>query len=198
MTQDAQTARQAESNPRVVARLQRTRQLVAAALVTAVMVATGWISIPFGAVPVTLQVFGVVLAALLLTPGWAAASLGVYLLLGAAGVPVFASGHAGLGVVLGPTGGYLGGFVLGAFLGSLLRTRLARRGNPDVVADVAAAIAVIAAVYALGWAQLALVLHLSAVQAFVVGVAPFLAPDAIKAAVAIVIATAVRRAIEPS
>ena len=54
-------------------RASRTRQLVAAALVTSVMVVTGWVSIPFGPVPVTLQVFGVVLAALLLTPGWAAA-----------------------------------------------------------------------------------------------------------------------------
>ena len=176
------------------ARSERTHQLVTAALVTAVMIATGWISIPFGPVPITLQVFGVVLAALLLTPGWAAASLGVYLLLGAAGVPVFANGHAGLGVVLGPTGGYLTGFVLGAGLGSLVRRALRRLGNPPIVADVAAAITVIAAIYAVGWVQLALVLHMGALQSFAVGVAPFLLPDAIKAAVAIVIATAVRRA----
>ena len=176
------------------ARSERTHQLVTAALVTAVMIATGWISIPFGPVPVTLQVFGVVLAALLLTPGWAATSLGVYLLLGAAGIPVFANGHAGLGVVLGPTGGYLTGFVLGAWLGSLVRGAVRRHGNPAVVADIVAAITVIAAIYAVGWVQLALVLHLGALPAFAVGVAPFLLPDAAKAAAAIVIATAVRRA----
>jgi len=179
-------------------RASRTRQLVAAALVTSVMVVTGWVSIPFGPVPVTLQVFGVVLAALLLTPGWAAASLGVYLLLGAVGIPVFAGGHAGLGVVLGPTGGYLTGFVAGAYLGSLVRTLLDRRGNPALVADIAGALVVVAAIYAVGWAQLALVLHLSVLGSLAVGVAPFLVPDLIKAAVAIVIAAAVRRAIEPA
>ncbi len=196
MTQDAQTAERVTASPKSNRR-ERTRQLVAAALVTAVMVASGWISIPFGAVPVTLQVFGVVLAALLLTPGWAATSLGIYVLLGAAGIPVFAGGHAGLGVVLGPTGGYLLGFVAGAFLGSLVRIRLTGRGAPNLAADVAAAIFAIAAIYAVGWTQLALVLHLGVAQAFVVGVAPFLVPDAIKAAIAITIAGAVRRASEP-
>jgi biotin transport system substrate-specific component len=196
MTQDSRptstTLAKADSSPTA----ERTRQLVAASLVTAVMVATGWISIPVGAVPVTLQVFGVVLAALLLTPGWAAAALAVYVLLGAAGIPVFANAHSGLGVVLGPTGGYLTGFIAGAYLGSLTRVRLSGLGAPDIVADIAASAAVIAAIYAVGWVQLATVLHLTALQAFLAGVAPFLVPDAIKAAAAIVIATAVRRAIE--
>ncbi|NTW28771.1 MAG: biotin transporter BioY [Coriobacteriia bacterium] len=160
---------------------------------TALMAVTGWIAIPLGSVPVTLQVFGVVLAALLLPAGWAAASLGAYLVLGAAGVPVFASGQVGLGVVVGPTGGYLFGFVLGASLGALVRGALERRTSA-LVADAAAALVVIVAVYAAGWAQLSLVAHLTAVQAFIGGVAPFVIPDAVKAAVAIVVARGVRRA----
>lgn len=175
-------------------RRRRTRDLVAAALVTALMAATGWIAIPLGPVPITLQIFGVVLAALLLPAEWAAASLGAYAILGAIGVPVFAQGQAGLGVLLGPTGGYIFGFVLAAPLGAYLRQTLQRRGTRQVVADVAAAALVIVVVYAVGWMQLALVLHLTALQSFVVGVLPFVGPDVVKAGVAVAVAAAVRKA----
>lgn len=180
-------------------RQARTRNVVMAGLLTAVMAASGWVSIPVpGAVPITLQVFGVVLAALLLEPAWAAASLAVYVVLGAIGAPVFAGGQGGLGVLFGPTGGYLTGFVLAAYLGALVRSRLVGLGNRELIADIAAAAVVILVVYSAGWAQLALVLHLGPLPSFVAGVAPFLVPDAIKAAVAIIIATAVRRAVRPS
>ena len=180
------------------ARRTRTRSMVAAALLTAVMAASGWVSIPIpGAVPLTLQIFGVVLAALLLAPQWAAASMAVYVLLGAVGVPIYAGGQGGLGVLLGPTGGYLTGFVLAAYLGALIRTRVAERRLHQLASDIAASAVVILVVYSVGWAQLAFVLHLAPLSAFVAGVAPFLVPDVIKAAVAIVIATAVRRAVQP-
>ena len=180
-------------------RQARTRNVAMAGLLTAVMAASGWVAIPVpGAVPITLQVFGVVLAGLLLEPAWAAASLAVYVVLGAIGVPVFAGGQGGLGVLFGPTGGYLTGFVLAAYLGAVVRTRLVGLGKRQLAADIAAAAVVILVVYSVGWAQLALVLHLGPLPAFVAGVAPFLVPDAVKAAVAIVVATAVRRAIQPS
>jgi len=183
----------AGSRARSVSRA-RVRNLVSAALVTALMAASGWISIPLGSVPVTLQVFSVVLAALLLPSAWAAASLGVYLVLGTIGVPVFASGTAGLGVVLGPTGGYVLGFVLAPPLAAFVRESLERAGATQLVADATAGVVAIAVIYALGWAQLAGVAHLSALQALLAGVAPFVVPDAIKAAAAITVATAVRRA----
>ena len=183
----------AGSRARSVSRA-RVRNLASAALVTALMAASGWISIPLGSVPVTLQVFAVVLAALLLPSAWAAASLGVYLVLGTIGVPVFASGTAGLGVVLGPTGGYVLGFVLAAPFAAFVRESLERTGATQLVADAAAGVVAIAVIYALGGAQLAVVAHLSALQALLAGVAPFVVPDAIKAAAAITVATAVRRA----
>ena len=173
-------------------RASRVRHLVAAALVAAFMAATGWIAVPVGPVPVTLQVFGVVLAALLLSWEWAAAALAIYLLMGAAGVPVFALGTAGVGVLLGPTGGYVIGFALAAPLGAWLRRSLERRGIEQVVADVCAASAVIATIYLVGWLQLAAVANMGLLKAFVVGVVPFVAPDVVKAAVAIAIASAVR------
>jgi biotin transport system substrate-specific component len=172
----------------------RVRDLAAAALVAALMAAFAWISIPVGAVPITLQVFVVVLAALLLPAAWAFYAMLAYLVLGAIGVPVFAGGHAGLGVLLGPTGGYLIGFALAAPLGAFLRQTLERRGARQIVVDTSAAVLVVLVIYLTGWAQLTVVAHLTPLQAFVAGVVPFVGPDAVKAAVAIAVAAAVRKA----
>ena len=172
----------------------RTRNLVAAGLVAAIMTVLGPVAITAGTVPVTLQIFPVVLAALLLPAEWAAAAMVVYVVLGAIGVPVFAHGTAGLGQLLGPTGGFLIGFIAGAGAGGMAEGAL-RRGS-HVVADIVAAAVAILAVYACGWAWLAFgPAHVDALKALVLYVAPFIAPDAVKAAVAILIAVAVRRGV---
>ncbi|MBX3361329.1 MAG: biotin transporter BioY [Phycisphaeraceae bacterium] len=66
---------------------------------------------PFG-VPQTLQTLVVILAALHLGPRWGTCGMLAYIAIGAIGAPVFSKGEAGLGVVLGQTGGYLVGFVV--------------------------------------------------------------------------------------
>ena len=65
------------------------------------------IPLPFSPVPFTLQVLAVILSGLLIGPRYGALSQAIYVLIGAIGVPVFASFSGGLGIVLGPTGGYL-------------------------------------------------------------------------------------------
>ena len=173
-------------------RTERTRNLVTAALMAALLSASAWVTIPIGAVPVTLQVFVVVLAALVLRPAWAAASVAVYLLVGAAGLPVFSGGQGGIGVLAGPTGGYLFGFLAGAWIGSVVRSRLAP--YLGAVADVFGASVLIIVVYGLGMLQLAAVTGMSLGEAMLAGVAPFILPDAMKAAVAATVAVALRRA----
>jgi len=173
---------------------ERTRDMVTAALMVSLLTISAWISIPLGSVPFTLQVFVVVLTALLLSPGWAAASMGTYLIMGAAGLPVFSHGQGGLGVLVGPTGGYLIGFFLGALLGSSLRYFLTDRGASSIVADVSATAVCITSIYLLGWMQLAVVTNMGPAAAFLVGVAPFVVPDVIKGAVAVGVANAIRRA----
>ena len=84
--------------------------LVRAALFAALMGAFAFVSFPNPlnpAVPVTLQVLGVFLAGVFLGPLWGGFAMALYLLAGAVGAPVFAGGSAGIGVLLGPTGGYL-------------------------------------------------------------------------------------------
>ena len=65
---------------------------------------------PFG-VPQTLQTLAAVLCALCLGPRMGMASMGLYALIGAIGVPVFAQGNAGPATILGQTGGYILGFI---------------------------------------------------------------------------------------
>ena len=138
---------------------------------------------PFSSVPVTLQTAGVFVAGLLLGPVWGAFSLLVYLGAGVAGAPVFAGGSAGLGIVVGPTGGYLLSFPLAA---ALIGAVAHRRARPRALADVpvtlqAAAIVVgMTLVYAIGSAQFALVSDVSFARALYVGAIVFVPGDALK------------------
>ena len=174
-------------------RTSRTREMVTAALLAALLAASAWISIPVGAVPVTLQVFIVLLAGLLLSPRGAFTAVSVYLLLGAAGLPVFAGGLGGTGVLAGPTGGYLWGFALGAAAVAWVRGRRALAWS-RVAADVLALATGVTVIYLAGWFQLAAVTGMGVWPAFAVGVAPFLVIDIAKAAVALGVARALVRA----
>jgi biotin transport system substrate-specific component len=183
-----------ESRVGVVAS-DRTRQLASAALIAALMAGSSWIEIHVGPVPFTLQTTFVLLAALLLTPGWAATSMLLYLVLGAVGLPVFAGGTGGVGVFALPAGGFLVAFPLAAAAGSLVYRGLRRVRWRTFGATVAAIIAVEVVVYAVGVPWLAYVTGLSIAGATAVAMLPFLVPDAIKALMAVMIATAVRRAL---
>ena len=67
------------------------------------MAVCAWISIPFGYIAFTMQTFAVMLALFTLGGKWGTASVFVYLLLGAVGLPVFSGFQGGLGVLLGVT-----------------------------------------------------------------------------------------------
>ena len=80
------------------------------ALFASLIVISAWISIPAGTVTFTMQTFAIFLTLGVLGGKWGCAAIGVYLLLGAAGLPVFSGFQGGIGVLLGPTGGFLWGF----------------------------------------------------------------------------------------
>jgi biotin transport system substrate-specific component len=72
------------------------------------------IPLPFTPVPVTLQTLVVLLSAAALGSRRGPLAILLYLAEGAAGLPVFSGGRAGIGHLLGPTGGYLAGFLAAA------------------------------------------------------------------------------------
>ena len=140
------------------------------------------VPLPFTPVPLTLQVFAVILTGLLLSPRAALTAQGCYVGLGLAGVPWFAGLSAlPLRVALGSaTFGYLAGFLVAAPLIALLRDR---------VGFVRAAGAGLIVIYALGAGHLAVTMRLDLSDAWVLGVLPFLPLDLIKAALAIRVAS---------
>ena len=103
-----------------------TRDLVLCAFFTALIAVFSWLSIPVGPVPVNLALLGVLLSGSVLGSRGAILSIGAYLLLGLAGVPVFASFRAGAAALLGPSGGYLVGYLPAAVLAGLKSRARAR------------------------------------------------------------------------
>jgi len=176
----------------------RTRNLTLAALLAAMTAGTAWLSIPFGPVPVTLQTTFVLLAGLLLAPGWAAASMGLYLALGAAGLPVFSGGQGGVATLVGPTGGFLVAFPIAAAAVSWVYRALRAEQTGGARSWLAALVAVLVGevvIYTIGVPWLMSQLGISLGQALMAAVVPFLLPDAIKAVLAMVLAQSIERAL---
>lgn len=171
------------------------RRVTTTALLAALLAVSAIISVPLGTIPATLQTMVVVLIALVVPPRWGAFAVGTYLLAGVAGMPVFSGMRGGLPVLIGPTGGYLVGFLAAVPAGAWVRARLERGGRPVTRADIVAGVVAIVIVYVFGWLQLVLVAGLDPLRALLVGVAPFVVPDGLKTAAAIVLAPAVRKAI---
>ena len=98
----------------------KLRQSVLIALLTAALCVMAPMAVPIGPVPITLATLGIYLAAGLLGPWRGAAAVGLYLALGAVGVPVFAGFSAGLPHLFGPAGGFLWGYLPCVIVAGLL------------------------------------------------------------------------------
>jgi biotin transport system substrate-specific component len=97
--------------------------LVAGGAALTALSAQAAITLPFTPVPITGQTFAVLLTAAALGSTRGVAAQLLYLAVGMAGVPVFAGGAGGVGVVARATGGYLVGFVLAALVVGWLSER---------------------------------------------------------------------------
>ena len=137
------------------------------------------IQIPMWPVPMTMQTLAVLLVGAALGAKRGALSLSLYLALGAAGLPVFASAKSLTGVI--PTAGYIVGFVAAAAVVGYL----ASRGFSSTPIKMALSFALGSVViYGFGISGLMLALGLDMSTAIAVGVIPFLIGDVVKAAAA--------------
>jgi len=97
-----------------------TRDLCYIAIFTAVIAVCAQIAIPQpGGVPFTLQAWAISLAGLILGPKKGTIAALIYIVLGAAGAPVFANFSGGIGVIMRPTGGFILSFPVVALLAGL-------------------------------------------------------------------------------
>lgn len=164
------------------------RKLVLASLMAALIAVGGYIAIPVGPVPIVLQNLFVLVAALLLGSRWAAASVAVYLLAGACGLPVFAGGGGGLGHLFGPRGGYLFGFLIAAWVVG----RISELSRQRPLTEIAGMVIGSLIIYAVGVPWLKTLLGISFGKALTVGMYPFIPGDALKIAAAWLIVRSVR------
>lgn len=167
-----------------------TKDFIYSALFTAIIMVLGLISIPlpFSPVPVTGQTLGIMLAGSILTVRQVFLSISTFLLLGIAGVPVFAGGTGGPGIIVGPRGGYLIGFLVGAIVIALLRgknNKLLRLGLANVVGGIIV-------VYFLGILWLSYVTKIGVSKAFMIGALPYLPGDLFKVIIASVLSIRIK------
>ncbi|HHT9110603.1 MAG TPA: biotin transporter BioY [Candidatus Brocadiaceae bacterium] len=166
------------------------RVIVYTALFTALIIIGGYLGfpIPFSPLPVVLSDFFVMLAGLFLGSSAGVSSVGLFIFLGALGLPVFAGGKAGLAVLVGPTAGFLCGYMACAFVIGLISTK----GKPSMVKDFVALIAGNILIYGLGVPGLKLVLGLTWGNALAAGFLSFIPGTIIKVIVALALAKVLR------
>lgn len=93
-----------------------TKEITHSAIFAALICIMSLIALPVGAVPATLSLFGIMLVPIILGKKQGVISVLIYLLSGAAGLPVFSGFKGGFQVLLGPTGGYLWSYILIAYI----------------------------------------------------------------------------------
>jgi len=134
------------------------------------------IVLPFTPVPITGQTFGVLLVGALLGSKRGAASMIIYITEGASGLPFFAGGAAGVGILTGATAGYLVGFIGAAYVvGWLAERGLERSVGTSIIPFLVGTIII----YAFGVAWLSMIVG-GLSKAIELGMLPFLVGDTVK------------------
>jgi len=171
----------------------QTRGIVLSALCAVLTAISARISVPLGAVPVTLQVLVVLLSGFLLGKKLGALSQIAYIAMGLIGFPVFTTG-GGIQSVLSPTFGYILGFIPMAWCAG----RLTEGETSGFARYLLAGVASVAVLYVAGasfllWNMTWIVgKPMGVVRAVQIGVLPFVGIDAVKAIVAASVAWKIR------
>lgn len=135
-----------------------------------------YLPLPVSPVPITLQMFFTFMAGGILGKRYGFLSQLIYLMLGAVGLPVFAGGLGGIGVLFGPTGGYILGFLLAGYISGY--------GKNSFFQKVLFMLLGLLTIYLLGITVLMINTKITFLNALSVGVLPFLIGDLIKISLA--------------
>lgn len=155
------------------------------AMMAVLICACSWITVPF-VVPFTMQTFAVFCSLLLLGGRRGTAAIGLYVLMGAIGLPVFSGFRGGIGHLIGPTGGYIIGFIFSGIVYILLEP-LIKKGKAFRWAILGTGLLLC---YLIGtlWFVAAYSndgVRYGFMNALIVCVAPYVVPDCIKMAFAV-------------
>lgn len=147
-----------------------------AALFAALMAVFTQLVIPIQPVPITLGTMAVMMAGAVLGKHYGALSMVIYVLLGAAGLPVFAMARAGLSVLAGPGGGFILGYIATAFVVGLVTEKCGHSFKMLVFAMILGCVTV----YVCGLAWFIALTGTGLWSAMTLCMFPFLPGDAVK------------------
>lgn len=150
--------------------------------------------IPIGPVPFSMQIVAVCLCAYVLGAVKGALAVGVYVLLGLIGLPVFAGASGGPGVLFGPTGGFIIGFIFMAFISGWF---IERNGIKKVYFQILGLVLGLAVCFLFGtaWFTMVNTYGMDFVASLAVCVYPFIALDIVKIGVSVVLGNTLRQAL---
>ena len=165
------------------------------ALFAALTAAGAFIAFPVGPVPIVLQNLLALLSGLVLGPVLGSAAVGLYLLAGLLGFPVFSGSGGGIARFAGPTGGYLIGYLLAALIVGLIAGRPGANASVKVfqLRVIVAVIAGFLVIYIPGLIWLKTRLNLDWIKTLMTGFIPYLVGDTLKGIAAVLIAPRLRR-----
>lgn len=183
----ARINQQLEPRERLEAAIWSQRMVKDAGLVVSaslLMAIAAHVSVPFGAVPFTLQPLAMLLIAFFLGGNRASAAMVVYLLEGASGLPVFSpAGPGGIAQLMGPTGGFLMATPFAAYAAGRLGE--ARKASFMLLGALAAEVIL----FTFGASWFSHVMHTNVAQTISLAVVPFLPGEVLKIVIATTIAT---------
>lgn len=158
----------------------KLRSMIVTALFAAIIGVLAQITIPLPHVPITGQTLAIGLAATILGSRYGTLSVLLYLIIGSAGVPVFAEFSGGISKLIGPTGGFLVGFIPATFIIGFYMEKFGFSFKNAMIANTIGMIITLA----FGTTWLKISADYTWVQALAFGFTPFLFVGLIKAALA--------------
>ncbi len=173
-----------------------TKEMAYIALFAIIIAMCSWITVP-AVVPFTMQTFGVFMALGVLGGRRGTFAVGVYLLMGIFGLPVFSNFTGGIGHLFDATGGYIFGFLLSALVVWALEKPLSKRSAGLAISMVIGLIGC----YLLGTVWFVMVYtgntgEIGWISALVICVFPYIIPDGIKIALALTLSKRLRKLIQ--
>lgn len=170
---------------------RKVKDMTQIAMMVVIITICSWISIPL-TVPITMQTFAVFFAVKVLGGCKGTCAILIHILLGMVGVPVFAGFKAGLGHIVGPTGGYLLGFIIAGLFFWLMK-KIVKKPKLDIVWMIIGLLLC----YAFGtvWFSIAFAGSKGLGEILMLCVVPFVIPDVIKLVAADVLGGRIARII---
>lgn len=172
-------------------RNQKLKQLIINAQFAIIIAILAQFTLPLGPIPLTGQTLAVGIVATILGGINGTITVAIYLLMGLIGLPVFAGGAAGIGALVGPTGGFLIGFLFNALLTGTLLEKTSFNYFWSLIANNLGALVTL--LFGTFWLKISL--QMAWGTAFSSGFIPFIIPGVIKAVAAAYLGIILRNAL---